>query len=312
MRSLSVAKGEIQMNAKRKKAFFNTDNFWGYLFVSPLLILMLIFSVGPIFFAFYMSLTDWQLSGAGSFIGLENFKELFADEATWKELKNSLIYTVFKVPIGVAISLILAYFLNQKIPFRGLFRVIYFLPSITMTVAIGLVWRYLFNSQYGIVNAILAVFGIQGPYWMADPKWFFPAIILVAIWQGIGYDMVILLAGLQNVPGMYYEAAKMEGASSFQCFRKITVPLITPSLFFVIIMEFMNSLKVFDLIYIFINSSFGPIENAARTMVYGIYQKAFVHSRMGYASAEAVILFVIILAVTLVQFWGERKWVHYD
>ena len=111
------------MESKRKKVFYNTDNFWGYLFVSPLLILMLIFSVGPIFFAFYMSLTDWQLSGAGSFIGLENFKELFADEATWKELKNSLIYTVFKVPIGVAISLILAYFLNQKIPFRGLFRV---------------------------------------------------------------------------------------------------------------------------------------------------------------------------------------------
>ena len=147
---------------------------------------------------------------------------------------------------------------------------------------------------------------------MADPKYFFAAIIVVAIWQGIGYDMIILLAGLQNVPGVYYEAARVEGASPFQCFKSITVPLITPSLFFVIIMEFMNSLKVFDLIYIFINASFGPMEKAARTMVYGVYQKAFVYSRMGYASAEAVILFVIILAVTLIQFWGERRWVHYD
>lgn len=297
---------------KRKKPFYQTDNFWGYLFVSPLVLLMLIFSVGPIFFSFYMSLTEWKLSGVGHFIGLKNFQELFSDDTIWLELKNSMVYTVFKVPIGVAISLILAYFLNQKVPFKGLFRVIYFLPSITMTVAIGLVWRYLFNSQYGIVNVILGWFGITGPFWMADPKYFFAAIIAVAIWQGIGYDMIILLAGLQNVPGVYYEAARVEGASPFQCFKSITVPLITPSLFFVIIMEFMNSLKVFDLIYIFINASFGPMEKAARTMVYGVYQKAFVYSRMGYASAEAVILFVIILGVTLIQFWGERRWVHYD
>lgn len=295
----------------RKKPFYKTDNFWGYLFVSPLVILMLVFSVGPILFSFYMSLTNWKLSGGGTFIGLQNFRELSADKDIWQELKNSLIYTVFKVPVGVAISLVLAYFLNQKIPLKGVFRVIYFLPSITMTVAIGLVWRYLFNSQYGIVNVILGWFGITGPYWMADTKYFFAAIILVAIWQGIGYDMVILLAGLQNVPGVYYEAARVEGASSFQCFRKITIPLVTPSLFFVIIMEFMNSLKVFDLIYIFINASFGPMEQAARTMVYGIYQKAFVYSRMGYASAEAVILFAIILIITLIQFWGERKWVYY-
>lgn len=297
---------------KRKKPFYQTDNFWGYLFVSPLVVLMLIFSVGPIFFSFYMSLTEWKLSGVGHFIGLKNFQELFSDDTIWLELKNSMVYTVFKVPIGVAISLVLAYFLNQKVPFKGMFRVIYFLPSITMTVAIGLVWRYLFNSQYGIVNVILGWFGITGPFWMADPKYFFAAIIVVAIWQGIGYDMIILLAGLQNVPGVYYEAARVEGASPFQCFKSITVPLITPSLFFVIIMEFMNSLKVFDLIYIFINASFGPMEKAARTMVYGVYQKAFVYSRMGYASAEAVILFVIILAVTLIQFWGERRWVHYD
>lgn len=300
------------MQYKKKKPFYKTDHFWGYLFVAPLFIMMMIFSVGPIIFAFYMSLTNWKLSGAGKFIGFANFRELFQDQIIWTELKNSLVYTVFKVPVGVAISLILAYFLNQKIPFRGTFRVIYFLPSITMTVAVGLVWRYLFNSQYGIINAALGVIGIKGPYWMADTKYFFAAIIIVAIWQGIGYNMIILLAGLQNVPYMYYESARLEGASSFQCFRKITVPLITPSLFFVIIMEFMNSLKVFDLIYIFINASFGPMENAARTMVYGIYQKAFVYSRMGYASAEAVILFGIILLITLIQFWGERKWVHYD
>ncbi|MDO4294754.1 MAG: sugar ABC transporter permease [bacterium] len=289
-----------------------SENAWGYAFIMPLLLMMLVFSIGPILFAFYMSLTDWKLSGSGVFIGLDNFRELFRDLTVQTEIKNSLIFTFFKVPIGVAISMVLAYLLNEKLPFKGMFRVIYFLPSITMAVAVGLVWRYLFNSQYGIVNDILSWFSIQGPYWMADTKYFFAAIILVAIWQGVGYDMIILLAGLQNVPMMYYEAARVEGASSLQCFLKITIPLVTPSLFFVIIMEFMNSLKVFDLIYIFINNAFGPMEQAARTMVYGIYQKAFVYSRMGYASAEAMILFAIILLVTLFQFWGERKWVYYE
>lgn len=293
----------------------NTLNtwFWGYFFVAPVMLGVAVFLLGPLFYALYLSLTDWDGFVTPRFIGLRNFFNLFQDEELYIEFFNTLKYMIGVVPCTIIIALCVANLLNTKIKGRAFFRTAFFLPMVTMPAAIATVWRWLFNSQYGLVNFLFRPFGLN-PLWLGDPAYIMTAVIIVAIWSGIGYASIILLAGLQNIPKNYYEAAQIDGAGPVRSFISITVPLLSPSIFFLTITSMIGAFKAFDLIFMFSGggTSSGPIAMSVRTMVYGIYHKGFVLMKMGYGAAEAVILFAIILLVTLGQFYMQKKLVFYD
>lgn len=248
-------------------------------------------------------------------MGLQNYAEMLApDSGVWRELLNTCYYAFVQVALSLIVSVLLANALNSNIRGRSFFRVVYFLPSVTMAAAVGMVWRQLLNSQYGIVNQFLGLFGIKGPTWLTDPNFMMLGVIIVGVWSSAGYNMIILLAGLKNISKSYYEAAEIDGAGSFQKFKSVTVPLLSPVLFFVSITSIMNGFKMFDLIYTLAGSGATAemFMQYYRTMVYGIYEKGFLYHRLGEASAESVFLLVIILVLTLIQFKLQDKWVHYE
>lgn len=224
-----------------------------------------------------------------------------------------MVYTIAYVPITMIFSVIVAVLLDKGIRGTGLFRVIYFLPNIVMPVAAAMVWRFMLNSKYGIVNIMLGWLHLPAPSWVADPKYIMSSIVIVSVWSGIGYNAVILLAGLQGISRDIYEAARIDGSNAFTTFFKITIPLVSPTLFFLLTMGVMNGMKAFDVIFMFVqNNAAGPLQDATRTLVYGIYEKAFRYMRMGEASAEAIVLFGMIIIVTAIQFKLQNKWVNYD
>ena len=289
------------------------EAMWGYIFILPLVIGMIVFSAWPIIHSFYISLTKWGGVGIPKFVGVANYTKLFIDGKFAKEIINTLVYTAFTVPITAALSLLIAFMLNKKIHGRAFFRTVYFLPNVTMMAAIAVVWRSVLNSEYGAYGSIAGWLGINPVNMLGDPQYIMTTIIIVAIWCQLGYNIIILLAGLQSVPVELYEAAEIDGAKGWQSFLKITLPLVSPMLFFVLIMLLIGAFKAFDLIYMFLGAgASGPILNASRTMVYGIYEKAFTNLQMGYGSAEAVILFFIILILTVIQMVGQRRWVSYE
>lgn len=286
---------------------------WAYIFIAPIVIGTLVFGVIPIIYSFLISLTNWNGIGDSMFVGIKNFVELLHDEKMLHEVRNTLVYTVASVPLTLIFSVIVAVLLNQGLKATGFFRVIYFLPNIVMPVAAAMVWRFMLNSKTGIVNIFLTWLHLPAPSWIADPKFIMASIVIVSVWSGIGYNAVILLAGLQAISGEVYEAARLDGASPFTTFRKITVPLLSPTLFFLVTMGVMNGMKAFDVIFTFIqNVDGGPLLEASRTLVYGIYNRAFSLMSFGEASAEAVILFVMIMIVTAIQFKLQKKWVYYE
>jgi multiple sugar transport system permease protein len=298
-----------------RKKLFERESFWGYLFIFPIVFGIYFFSIGPILFSFAISLTNWDSLTIPDFTGLSNFGRLFSDSEMRREILNTFQYTLWTVPVGIIIALFFANSLNKKIIMRGFFRILYYLPVITMPMAVGIVWRQLFNSEYGLINNLFGFFGIKGPMWLADSHFIMPAIIIVAVWSQIGYNIVIILAGLQGISESLYEAADIEGAGGRIKFFRITLPLISPTLFFLSTMNLISAFKQFDLIYVFAggadNFAQGPMLTATRTMAYGIFEKGFAFMRMGYASAEAVVLFLIILVFTIFQFTMQDKWVFY-
>jgi multiple sugar transport system permease protein len=251
----------------------------------------------------------WDGIGHKKFIGIANFSEDFNDLLFWKALLNTCYYTILVVPGGVIIALIVAIGLN-KIGFKNFYRVFYFMPVVTSSVAVGIIWMWVLNPDFGLLNSYLQNwFGIKGPGWLTDPKIAIPAIALISIWWGLGYNMVIFLAGLKSIDRTYYEAAEIDGASKFKQFLNITIPLLSPTTFFVVIMSFIGSFQVFD--QAFVMTSGGPAR-ASYTLVYHIYETGFVRFEFGKSASVAMILFVIILAITLIQLYGSRKWVHYQ
>jgi len=291
------------------------DWFWGYFFIAPVILGIAVFSIGPVLYSLFMSLTKWDGLTTPVFIGIANFTTMLTDAQVGRELFNTFVYMVGTVPIGLSIAIIIAVLLNSNIKGKSFFRVVFFLPVVTMPTAIATVWRFLFNSQYGLVNYLFRPFGLN-PQWLGDPKYIMSALVVVAIWSGIGYSAVILVAGLQQIPRTYYEAADIDGASAFHQFFNITIPLLSPTIFFLLITSMIGAFKAFDLIYLFLGGSVGasggPTTEAVRTMAFGIYQKGFLLLNMGYAAAEAVLLFAIILVVTLIQFRLQKKLVFYD
>lgn len=283
------------------------SNLWGFLFIGPQLIGLLAFSLIPLIYAFWLSFTSWNGFGGTEFVGLANYTEQFSNPDFWTAMINTVYYMALVVPIGIAIALILAVALN-KVKGKEFYRVFFFMPVVTSSVSVGVIFMWILNGDFGILNHLLANIGIAGPHWLTDTKWVIPSIAILSIWWGLGYNMVIFLAGLQGIPRSYYEAAEIDGAGFFQRFRHITLPLLTPTTFFVTIMTIITSFQVFDQAFVMTNG--GPAK-ASYTIVFHIYDQAFVDFTMGKSSAAAMILFVVILIFTLIQFKMSDRWVHY-
>ncbi|AYV67734.1 sugar ABC transporter permease [Niallia circulans] len=282
-------------------------NLWGFLFISPQLLGLLFFSLVPLIYAFYLSFTDWSGFGSSSFIGISNYINQINNPDFWKAMVNTIYYMFLVVPIGIALALILAVALN-KVKGKAIYRVFFFMPVVTSSVSVGIIFMWILNGDFGILNELLSYIGITGPHWLTDTKWVIPSIALLSIWWGIGYNMVIFLAGLQGISRSYYEAAEMDGANAIQKFRHITLPLLTPTTFFVTIMTIISSFQVFDQAFVMTNG--GPAK-ASYTIVFHIYDQAFVDFTMGKSAAASMILFVIILIFTLIQFKFQKRWVFY-
>jgi multiple sugar transport system permease protein len=295
---------------KRVKVKPKRQNLAGWLFVGPVIAGVLFFQLAPVAASLVVSLTNWSGLNAPRFLGLENYKELFtADDTFWPSLKNTVIFTVVVVVLTIFIGLGLAVLCNQKIKGIGIFRTLYYSPAVTNVVAIGFVWFWLYNPDNGLFNSTLKTIGIDGPAWLSDTKTALIAVIIVALWQGVGYPMVILLAGLQSIDQSLIEAATVDGASAWRRFWSVVFPLLTPSLFFLTITQFITSFQVFGIIYVM--TSGGP-NNATSVFIFQIYEAAFGHGRLGYASAMGWVLFVIVGVVTAIQWKMEKRWVHYD
>ena len=297
-----------------RKRKFKQEWFWAYVFIAPMVIGTLIFGIVPILYSAGLSLMKWDGLGEKTFNGLTNFVNLMKDEKFRYEIRNTLVYTIAVVPITLMLSLGVANLLNKGLQATGFFRVIYFLPNIVMPVAVAMVWRFLLNSKVGLVNVFLRVLHLPTPGWISDPKYIMASLVIISVWSGVGYNAIIMLAGLQGISPSLYESARLDGASSIRIFWKITFPLLSPTLFFLTTMSIMNSMRAFDIIYTFIGKADqgGPIVDASRPVVFGIYDKAFKFLNMGGASAEAMILFFMIAVITVVQFKLQDKWVFYE
>ena len=286
-------------------------------FLLPSLIGMLIFSMLPLIISALISLTDWnglaKLTGPGffreHFIGLENYKKILTSAEFWRALGNTAEYIILYIPLMLAASLLVATLLSQARRGIGFFRVVYYIPVLTSWVAASLIWKSVLSPQYGALNGILSIFGIQGPGWLTDEKWAMPAIVLVSVWKDMGFFGLILLSGVIGINRAYYEAAELDGANGWVKFTAITLPLLTPSIFYVLIVGMINAFQLFPQIMIMTGG--GP-NGATQVMVERIYNYGFRYYRMGYASAFSWILFAIIMVFTAIQMKGQERWVHYD
>ncbi|MGD6969316.1 carbohydrate ABC transporter permease [Rossellomorea vietnamensis] len=279
------------------------------LYLLPALIILGVFNIYPIIKSFLMSFyTDYDyFNDIVNAYGLDNFIYIFTDPEFWLSMKNTIIFVIGVVPLSIIISLGIAILLNSKIKFKGLFRTIYFIPFVTSVVAVSIVWRWIFHTNYGILNFFLGWFGISPIEWLTDPQWAMPALIILSIWKGLGYNIVIFLAGLQNINQQYYLAARIDGASPWNRFLAITVPLLSPTTFFISIVSIINSFKVFDEVFALFDGKPGPAYSA-QTVVYYIFEKFYKEWEFGIASAAAYVLFLVIFIFTLIQLYiGKRK-----
>ncbi|MCK4260153.1 MAG: sugar ABC transporter permease [Halanaerobiales bacterium] len=283
--------------------------FWGYFFIAPAMIGFFLFMAWPMLNGIIMSFKKVGLRGTGEWIGLKNYMALVNDVHFIKAIINTGYYTVGIILIGVPLALLLAIILNQKLKGISFYRLVYYMPVITMMIAVSVVWKGLLSTNNGLINYIIGLAGISKIPWLTDPKWAMPALILMSIWKGTGFNMIVFLGALQNIPKTYYEASTIDGANAFQRFKNITLPLLSPAILFVVITTTIHSFQIFEQAYILTQG--GPQE-ATTTIVYYIYQNTFEWFKPGYACAQATILFVMLLIITALQFWFQRKWVHYD
>lgn len=285
------------------------ETLWAILFLSPQLVGLLVFALIPIVSVFGLSLMEWSGFGAMEFVGLSNYAEQLQSRELRVALRNTLVYTAITVPGGVSLALLIAIGVN-RVRGRTFYRLFFFMPYVTSAVAVSVIWSFILNGEFGLINSYLRQwFGLEGLGWLTNPALVIPSISIVSIWQGLGFNMVILLAGLQTIPNEYREAAAVDGAGKFRQFWSITLPLLSPTLFFVIVVSVITSFQVFDQAYVLTQGGPGL---ASYTIVYHLYESAFVEFTFGSSSAAAVILFAIIMTVTLIQFRVQRRWVHYD
>ena len=302
-----MTKGNIAGRRGRRLNLKQREALTGWLFVSPALIGFGIFTFGAILYSLYLSFTDYNLLGSPEWLGLENYIRAFTnDQYFYQYFGNTFYFALVLVPVVLVISLFLAILINKKVgKIAKAYRVALFLPSITSTVAVSMVWLWIFNPDMGIMNNFLTAIGFHNPpMWLSDPEWSKPALIIMRVWQMSGYYMLLFLAGLQTIPETLYEAAEVDGASSWQKFRRITVPLLSNTTFVVVILLVIESFNMFE--SIFVMTEGGPLGSTS-TIMYYIYEQGFMSYNMGYASALAWIFFALILVFTLIQFRFRRE-----
>lgn len=288
-----------------------TQAAWGYLFIAPVGVGLAVFYLWPVIQTFYFSFTTFGPFGGHTWSGLANYLQLFHDPTFLRATLNTFEYVGIAL-IGIPLGVLFAALINRPgLRGRTVYRTLYFLPVVTMPTAVGLVWGSIYNGQFGLINAILARIGINGPDWTSDPQTALVAVGVVTLWSTLGYNIIILSAGLQNIPSEYYEASTLEGANWFSQLIYITLPLLTPTIFFVSVISIIGSFQLFDLVYVMIGQG-NPALPSARTIVYLFYQTGFIDNNRGYAAAIAFALLVLIVIFTIVQFRLQNRWVHYE
>ena len=302
-----IKKGKLK-GTKRSRSEF----IWGWLFILPTMIGLIILNIIPIFRTIYQSFFKTGAFGKGNiFVGMDNYKKLITDESVWQALFNTFKYAIVEVPFSIAIAIVLAVFLNRKMRGRTIFRTIYFLPMVAAPAAVAMVWRWLYNSEFGLFNHILNSIGLKSVNWISNPKIAFISIALVGIWSVIGYNIVLFLAGLQEIPRDYYEAAEIDGASGIREFFSITLPLISSTMFFVTITRIISALQVFDSIFMMMDRT-NPAFSKTQSLVYLFYRYSFIESNKGYGSAIVMLLLLVIMIITIIQMRLQKKWVNYN
>lgn len=283
----------------------------GYLFISPWIVGFIVFFAGPILASFALSFTRWNIVGTPRWVGFANYERIFtADPYFEKAVSVTLKYALFYLPLEVIFGILIAVVLNQKLRGIGLFRTMYYMPYIVPKVAASLVWVWVLNPRYGLVNTMLDKVGITGPNWLGDPDYVLPSIIIMALW-GVGGSAVIYLAGLQNIPQQMYEAATVDGAGAVQKFFRITLPMLSPTIFFQLVLGLIGTFQTFTPAFIAAGRSGGPLQSGLFYMLY-IYNRSFQSMRMGYGSALAWILTVFIMIITVLVFRSSKYWVYYE
>lgn len=288
-------------------------NLIGWLFASPVVIGLLVFTVYPLIASIYLSFTEYDIFNTPRWVGLRNYSTMFTqDRLFWKSLMNVLYYTAMAVPLGIAFGVILALLLDARIKGQSIYRTLFFLPSIVPVVATSVLWMWLLNPQYGLVNSLMRAAGVPEahvPSWLNDPAWAKPSLVFMGLW-GVGGSMIIYLAGLKDVPETLYEAALVDGANIWQRMRYVTLPMISPVIFFNLVMGLIGSFQYFTQAYVVTGGQGTPLDS---TLFYALYlfNQAFQYLKMGYASAMALVLFVVVVGVTAILFKLQGKWVHY-
>lgn len=308
----TTAPGPLARARRWAAAWRERETWAAFAFLSPWLFGFVVFTAGPMVASAVLSFTDYSIIQTTHNVGFSNYTQLYHDPQVATALKNTLIYSVMFVPAHVIVALLLAMLLARVGRFAGFFRTVFYLPTLTPFVAVGVLYYLLFNGDYGLINAALGYIGIKGPYWQTDPNWIKPGLVLMNTWQ-VGGSVVIFLAALMNVPKNLLEASAIDGASAWRRFRDVTLPMISPALFFVVIINTIAALQTFDQAYTaFFNANTPNGDQSALFYVIYLFQQAFVNFHMGYASALAWVLFGIVMVVTVVQIVVSRRFVYYE
>jgi multiple sugar transport system permease protein len=296
---------------KRRFSARQREALWFYVIISPWLIGLLLLLAGPMVYSVYLSFTDWNLFSPPQWVGLDNYVRLFTRDRTFgSALSNTFYYTLLYVPLNIVLSLAIAYLLNKRLPGMRFFRTVIYLPYVVPVVATTMVFRWVFAPSNGLLNGFLAIFGVTGPAWLLDPAWVKIALVIMSLW-GVGSSVVFLLAGMQGIPSEMYEAAAIDGAADHQRFFRITLPMLSPIIFFNMIMSIIASLQTFTQIYI-LNADPNTPSNAIVMIIPYLFDNAFRFNKMGYASAIAWVLFIIIFVFTLLVIRSSSAWVFYE
>jgi multiple sugar transport system permease protein len=283
-----------------------------YFTVSPWIIGFLVFTLGPLVFSLYVSFTRWNILTPPEFIGIDNYTRMFNDPDFWQALKVTSIYAVVSVPLRMSVALLLAILLNQATRAVGFFRTSFYLPAVVASTAAAVIWQWLFNPRFGPINQFIELFGVKGPAWFNDPDWALRGLIIMSVW-GVGGEMLIFFAGLKGIPKTLYEAAEVDGAGTVQQFWNITIPMLTPTIFFNLIMAIIGAFQTFDAAFVISTARSGAIGSPAKSTLFlmlKLYQEAFSFLNMGYASAIAWVMFAIIFVVTILVNWSSGRWVY--
>ncbi|UNX53592.1 sugar ABC transporter permease [Georgenia sp. TF02-10] len=301
----------VRRPQRRRTGLSHRTEWWAFVMIAPATIGLAVLYLWPFASTFLTSFQNVPAFGPGEFTGVDNYARLLDSDAFWRALRNSGLYTGL-VLLGIPIAIVLAALIQQVSRGRGIYRVLFFLPVVTLPVAVGMVWRFILNGDFGLFNWFLSLFGIPGQYWVADDRFTIYAFAVVGIWMTLGINLIILGAGLQSIPLDLYEASSLDGAGRIRQFFSITLPLLSPTIFFVMILSVISALQMFDLVFVMLGSVNNTAIDGSKTIVYLFYEAGFVQFRQGDAAAIAMVLLLIIMAATAIQFRLQKKWVVYD